>query len=140
MGHFEEEIARHKSSLILHGGDTQRMGESRMKIVKLNELETREIPLGRKSKQVITEAVGAKNIEIGWISFPPRFESEKHLREVEELLIPLEGKGYIKTVEEEFDIAPGMIIFLAPGDAHWHGTRESSLTQYYIFAPPLPKK
>jgi len=111
-----------------------------MKIVRLDEIETGEISLGRKHKQVITEAVGAKNVEIGWISFPPRFESEKHLREVEELLIPLEGKGYIRTIEGEFDIAPGMIVFLPPGDSHWHGTRDSSLTQYYIFAPPLPKK
>ena len=110
-----------------------------MKIVELDDMEAREIPGGRKSKQVITEAVGAKNIMIGWITFPPRFESDKHLREVEELLVPLEGEGYIRTTEGEFDIAPGMIIFLPPGDAHWHGTRDSSLTQYYIFAPPLPK-
>lgn len=111
-----------------------------MRIIKLDELEATEISSGRRHRRVVTEEIGARNITIGWISFPPKFESEKHIREVEEILIPLEGKGYIRTEEGEFDIAPGTIVFLPPRDAHWHGTRDSSLTQYYLFAPPLPKQ
>lgn len=110
-----------------------------MRIVKIEEVKTNDSTFGRKTKSLLTNAEGAKHIAISWIQFPPHVELEKHSREGEEILIPLEGKGYIKMEKGEFPISPGMIVYFAPGDVHSHCTKDESLTQLVLFAPPLKR-
>ena len=111
-----------------------------MKIITIDNVKTQEISYGRTVKRLLNDQAGAENLTISWIEFPPGVETEKHTRENEEIRIPLTGKGFIRTSEGEFEISPGMIVFLAPGDDHYHITKDSSLSQYVIFAPPMRRK
>ena len=107
-----------------------------MRIIKIDDVKTTDGTFGRKIKNLLTSAEGAEHLAINWIHFPPHVELEKHSREGEEILIPLEGKGYIKTEKGEFPITPGMVVFFASGDVHAHCTKDEELTQLVLFAPP----
>lgn len=111
-----------------------------MKIIEVDKEKPMEISFGRTIKRLLNENAGAENLSINWLEFPPGVKTERHTRENEEIIIPLTGKGYIETDEAEFEITPGMIVFLAPGDDHYHITKDDGITQYVIFAPPSRKK
>ena len=86
---------------------------------------------------LINEKTPAKDIHVGMIKFSPGARNKFHTHSSEQILFVTEGKGIIATEDEEVVITPGMVIYIPPGEVHWHGaTKDSSLTHLAVIGQP----
>lgn len=57
-----------------------------------------------------------------------------HTHSGEQILFVTEGKGIIATEKEEYVVTPGTVIYIPPGEAHWHGaTSETSFSHIALY-------
>lgn len=119
-----------------------------MKIVNLDELEAKEVskdPLffgGKVTTQlVLEEEHKAQKIQVVMVRFAPGARNKPHIHSTEQILIVTEGKGIVATNDQEHIVTPGMIIFVSPGEEHWHGaTKDSSFAHLSIIGQPQELK
>jgi quercetin dioxygenase-like cupin family protein len=115
-----------------------------MKIVDVNQVEMRDVsgdPLffgGRVTTQpLLEEAHEGKRIQVIMVTFAPGARNKLHTHVTEQILIITQGKGIVATKEEERIVTPGMIVYIAPNEEHWHGaTNDSSLAHLSILGEP----
>lgn len=119
-----------------------------MKIINVKDIEAKEIvgdPLfsgGKVYTQfVFEEEHKARKIQVVMDSFAPGARNKLHTHSTEQILIVTEGKGIIATKDQEHQVTPGMIAFIAPGEEHWHGaTKDSSFAHMSIIGQPQQMK
>jgi quercetin dioxygenase-like cupin family protein len=61
-----------------------------------------------------------------WVSFAPGAKLNYHTHPFEQILYVTEGKGIVATKAEERIVTPGTVVFIPPGEAHWHGATENT--------------
>lgn len=89
------------------------------------------------SQFVINEKHGAEKIHIGMIKFAPGARNKFHTHNTEQILFVTEGKGIVATQDKEYVVTPGMVIFVPPGEVHWHGaTKDSPFTHLAVIGQP----
>jgi quercetin dioxygenase-like cupin family protein len=67
------------------------------------------------------------------VTFAPGARLNFHTHTAEQMLYVTEGKGIVATKEKEYVVTPGAMIYIAPGEAHWHGaTSDSSFSHIAI--------
>ncbi len=72
------------------------------------------------------------------VTFGPAARLNFHTHTFEQILYVTEGKGIIATHDEEATVKPGDCIFIAPGEAHWHGAaKDSSFSHLAIQRPGI---
>ena len=72
------------------------------------------------------------------VTFGPGARLNFHTHTYEQILYVTEGKGIVATPEEEQVVTPGTVIFIAPGEVHWHGaTGDSSFSHIAIQKPGI---
>jgi quercetin dioxygenase-like cupin family protein len=72
------------------------------------------------------------------VSFGPGAKLNFHVHDYEQILYVTDGKGIVATKEEEVTVTPGMVIYIEPGEVHWHGaTDDSSFTHLAIQKPGI---
>ena len=72
------------------------------------------------------------------VTFNPGARLNFHTHTFEQILYVTEGKGIVATKQEEQTVTPGTVIFIAPGEVHWHGaTEDSSFTHIAIQRPGI---
>ena len=92
-------------------------------------------PVSRKAL-IGTEDTGGYGILL--VTFGPGARLNFHTHTYEQILYVTEGKGIVATREEEKVVTPGAVIFIAPGEVHWHGaTDDSSFTHLAIQKPGI---
>jgi len=92
-------------------------------------------PVSRK-ELIGAEDTGGYGILL--VTFGPGARLNFHTHTYEQILYVTEGKGIVATKEEEKVVKPGAIIFIAPGEVHWHGaTDDSSFTHLAIQRPGI---
>lgn len=118
-----------------------------MKIINIKDLKEKEggAPLffgGKVSTQfALDEEWGAGRISIVNVKFAPGARNKFHTHTTGQILYITEGKGIVATVDKEFTVTPGTIIFIPPGEEHWHGaTQDSSFAHLAIIGPPPEMK
>ena len=120
-----------------------------MKIIDINNVEAKEVdgsnPLffgGRVHTQfILGEEFGAKEIQIVNVKFAPGARNKFHAHTVGQILHVIEGKGIVATQEKEYTVTPGTIVFIDPGEVHWHGaTDDSSFAHLSISGRPSELK
>ena len=119
-----------------------------MKIINVKDIEAKEIvgdPLfsgGKVYAQfVFEEDHKARKIQVVMVSFAPGARNKLHTHSTEQILIVTEGKGVVATKDKEYTVTPGMVIFVSPGEAHWHGvTKDSSFAHLSIIGQPHEMK
>ena len=68
------------------------------------------------------------------VTFSPGTRLNFHTHECEQILYVTEGKGILATRDEEYVVTPGTVIFIPPGEDHWHGaTEDSSFSHIAIY-------
>jgi quercetin dioxygenase-like cupin family protein len=72
------------------------------------------------------------------VTFGPGARLNFHSHTFEQILYVTEGKGIVATRSEEKTVTPGAIVFIAPGEVHWHGaTKDSSFSHIAIQKPGI---
>ncbi len=115
-----------------------------MKIININQVEASDIsadPLffgGKVTTQpILNEAHEGKRVQIIMVSFAPGARNKPHTHVTEQILIATEGKGIVATKNEEHIVTPGMFVYVAPNEEHWHGaTDDSTFSHLSILGQP----
>jgi len=56
-----------------------------------------------------------------------------HTHDSEQILYVTEGRGIVATVDKEYVITPGLVVYIPAGEKHWHGASdESAMTHLNI--------
>jgi quercetin dioxygenase-like cupin family protein len=72
------------------------------------------------------------------VTFGPGARLNFHTHTFEQILYVTEGKGIVATKSEEKTVTPGTIVFIAPGEIHWHGaTKDSSFSHICLQKPGI---
>jgi quercetin dioxygenase-like cupin family protein len=115
-----------------------------MKIISVNSVETVDVstdPLffgGKVTTQSLLEEdhKGTK-VQVMMVNFAPGARNKPHTHTTEQILIVIEGKGIVATKDNEHIITPGMIVYIYPGEEHWHGaTKDSAFSHLSILGEP----
>ncbi|HLN45779.1 MAG TPA: cupin domain-containing protein [Candidatus Sulfotelmatobacter sp.] len=115
-----------------------------VKVLNVTQLERKEIennPLffgGKVNTQsILQEEHKGKNIQVMMVNFAPGARNKLHTHTTEQILIVTEGKGIVATQDKEHIVTPGMIIYVPPNEAHWHGaTKDSAFSHISILGHP----
>ena len=72
------------------------------------------------------------------VTFEPGARLNFHIHDYEQILVVTEGTGIVATKEEERTVKPGDVIYIAPGENHWHGaTPDSAFSHIAIQRPGI---
>ena len=111
------------------------------KLVKVDEL----IPQrhgGGTTVSVIDPWVGAKQLHIGCVVYPPKTQhAQPHSHKAPEEVVVFNLKGTQKAIVEgkEYILGPNMAIFIAPGETHsWFNIGDTDSVSLHIHAPQGP--
>lgn len=73
---------------------------------------------------------------IAQVNFGPGVRNKFHSHSSEQILIVTKGKGIVATEKEQKTVVVGDIIFIPPGEKHWHGAAEGyKFSHLYIMSP-----
>ena len=115
-----------------------------MKIVNIPDISPKDIsndPLffgGKVTTQpVLEEDHQGKKVQVIMVNFEPGARNKLHTHTTEQILIVTQGKGIVANAEKENIVTSGMIIYIAPGEQHWHGaTSDSPFSHLSILGDP----
>ena len=78
-------------------------------------------------------ASGDSEFEVTVVNFGKGVRNKLHTHDGEQILIVTAGEGVVASEKEEHNVSVGDIIFIAPGEAHWHGaTADSGFSHIFI--------
>jgi len=70
------------------------------------------------------------------VNFGPGVRNKFHSHSSEQIPIVTKGKGIVATEKEQKTVAVGNIIYIPPGEKHWHGEAEGyKFSHLYIMSP-----
>jgi quercetin dioxygenase-like cupin family protein len=90
-------------------------------------------PIQRKS---LIDAKDTGGFSILLVTFGPGARLNFHTHTYEQILYATEGKGIVATKEGEKTVTPGSVIYIAPGEVHWHGATEDSSFSHIAIQKP----
>ena len=72
---------------------------------------------------------------IAQVNFGPGVRNKFHSHSSEQILIVTKGNGIVATENEQKTVVAGDIIFIPPGEKHWHGAAEGyKFSHLYIMS------
>jgi quercetin dioxygenase-like cupin family protein len=71
-------------------------------------------------------AEGAEQVDISFIKFPVGIHSTYHVHSTDQLLIAIDGVGFIETVDGRQEFGAGDVVHCPAGERHRHGATESA--------------
>jgi len=110
-------------------------------VVKINEVHAEKRTGGIftgtvEAKPLVDESIGAQDLNLTVISFPPGIRNKLHAHSHDQVLYILSGKGIVATEKEEITAEPGMVFLIPRGEKHWHGAiSDSSFSHISILRP-----
>ncbi len=103
-------------------------------------VETRDeiVNKGPVNRKALIDAKDTGGFGILLVTFGPGARLNFHTHTYEQILYVTEGKGIVATKQEERVVTPGAVIFIPPGEVHWHGaTGDSSFSHIAIQKPGI---
>jgi quercetin dioxygenase-like cupin family protein len=112
-----------------------------MKVVKIDELPVEKrsggIFVGTvESKALVNESIGANDLKLDIISFPPGVKNKPHRHTYDQVLYILAGEGIVATEKEQRTVTPGVVVLIPREELHWHGATEKSSFQHISILRP----
>ena len=106
--------------------------------VKYVETKDEIVNTGPVTRKALVDAEDTGGYGILLVTFGPGARLNFHTHIYEQILYVTEGEGIVATPEEEQVVTPGTVIFIAPGEVHWHGaTGDSSFSHIAIQKPGI---
>lgn len=110
-------------------------------MIKARELPVKAGPVDARTRIIVDEAVGAKNMTVGHMVFPEGGTTDTHTRAVEECVYILKGRSTLFFDESEAVLEAGDAIFIPPGIQHRHeNTGVGEMEHIFFFSPQGPEK
>jgi quercetin dioxygenase-like cupin family protein len=89
-------------------------------------------------RKALIDAEDTGGFGILLVTFSPGARLNFHTHTFEQILYVTEGKGIVATKEMEQIVTPGTVIYIPPGEVHWHGaTDDSSFSHIAIQKPGI---
>lgn len=112
-----------------------------VKVIKAAEQDIFRGPEDGRSKMLIHPGMGARNLSLGSMVFPPGGRTAKHTRDVEEVIFVVRGRTAIHADGERHELETGDAIFIPAGTEHYHeNIGEDELEHVWVFSPPGPEQ
>jgi len=114
-----------------------------MIVINCNDVEaveTRDEIVGKGPvyRKALIDAKETGGFGVLSVTFSPGARLNFHTHTFEQILYVTEGKGIMATRENKKIVTPGAVIFIPPGEAHWHGaTADSSFSHIAIQKPGI---
>ena len=115
-----------------------------MIIVNSNDVKTVELnenndPIVGKGPVLRKELIATKDTG-GFgallVTFKPGARLNFHTHTYEQILYVTEGKGIVATRSKEYVVTPGAMVYIPPGEDHWHGATKDSLFAHICIQKP----
>jgi 4-carboxymuconolactone decarboxylase len=114
-------------------------------MIVVNSRDVKEVPtvdeIVGKGPVMRKELVSSKDtggFSVLLVTFGPGARLNFHTHTYEQILYVTEGKGIVATKKEEKTVTPGTVVYIAPGEVHWHGaTKDSSFSHICIQKPGI---
>ena len=91
---------------------------------------------GQVSVQPLVTKDLAENVWLVMVNFSPGAKTNLHTHTHDQVLLVTEGRGILATEDKENIVTPGMLVYVRPGEKHWHGaTKDSSFSHINIHSP-----
>lgn len=117
-----------------------------MIVVNSNDVNTTELnenndPIVGKGPVLRKELIATKDTG-GFgallVTFEKGAKLNFHTHTFEQFLYVTAGKGIVATRSKEYTVTPGAMVYIAPGEEHWHGaTKDSSFAHICIQKPGI---
>ena len=104
----------------------------------LRDASKNEVPGLRTIHKFIDEGMGAKYFGVQMVEYESEISTTKvHFHEKREsAYIILEGEGTMKLNGIDYELGPGMVVYLSPSDLHGIvGTGSDGLTMIEVWSP-----
>ena len=75
-------------------------------------------------------------VDVIAVRFEPGARTYLHSHSVPQILHVIEGHGTLATETERFDVGPGDVVHVLPGEMHWHGAASDSSFVHISIRPP----
>jgi len=93
---------------------------------------------GPVHRKVLIDAKDTGGFGVLLVTFGPGARLNFHAHTYEQILYVTEGRGIIATRDKEHVVTPSTVVFIAPGEVHWHGAaKDSSFTHIAIQKPGI---
>ena len=79
---------------------------------------------------------GDDGVAIAVVRFSPGARTYLHSHASTQVLHCIDGRGVLATEKERFDVGPGDVVHVAPGELHWHGAARDSDFAHVSIRPP----
>jgi quercetin dioxygenase-like cupin family protein len=92
---------------------------------------------GKVTTQPVLKKTKGTKVQVILVNFAPGASNKIHTHVTEQILIVTQGRGIVATKDEEHIVTPGMIVYVAPNEEHWHGaTSDSSFAHLSLLGEP----
>ena len=81
---------------------------------------------GRTTLTTMLERQKVGGLSLTTVSFEDGSVTNWHDHPGEQILYILEGLGRVGTAESDWEVGPGDVVYIGPGEKHWHGAAEGS--------------
>jgi quercetin dioxygenase-like cupin family protein len=111
---------------------------NKVHVVKLDEVDKIELPLGSWSKMVLNQSsLSANQSSLGYSIFKPGTELSAVSHNCEELAIVIAGNGELRLDDDVIEYGPGDALFIPPNT--WHAvanTGDDDVIMVFTFPNP----
>ena len=85
-------------------------------------------------KLLISQEMAGGGLQFAEVSFEPGARLASHVHDFEQVIYVTEGTGILATETEEHVVKAGDVVFIPPGEVHWHGaTKDASFAHVAAF-------
>ena len=106
----------------------------------VKEVETKDeiVKQGPVNRKELVSAKDTGGFSVLLVTFGPGARLNFHAHTYEQILYVTEGEGIVATKKEEKTVTPGMVVYIEPGEVHWHGaTKDSSFAHICMQKPGI---
>jgi quercetin dioxygenase-like cupin family protein len=107
-----------------------------MKIVSIDKVRKEPFPHPIFTGPEVTRQLlvpDSKELSVNVVNFGAGVRNKFHSHDSEQILIVIAGEGIVATEDGERVVTRGDVVFIPPGEKHWHGaTRDSDFSHIYV--------
>ena len=77
-----------------------------------------------ETRKSVPFAEGEHEVDVSFIKFPAGVHSTFHVHQTDQLLVAIDGTGFVETADGREEFGPGDLVHCPAGERHRHGATE----------------